>query len=212
MSFATSGMGTSNQQLEYRIADLERSLSEFDRFFVIVDIPGGGKQTVEVIARRGSSEEVSVTASSWQIIITKNEDGTFTWEVSPTDSTVQDGTNGPLIDLAGGLEPPWKVGGIKFEVPTVITVDSYISLKAAVDPTTLVLSDWELVAEVAEPVEVEFDTFTPFGQIFTRLRIGKIVFSGSPSTPKITEQYATTRQCIVRLFLNGKAAKGFSTI
>lgn len=134
---------------------------------------------------------------SWELTVAADGE-VQKYQVSSEGSTIQNLTNGPLIDL-----------GAIFAVPAAVSATKYVSLKVEVHPTTGVFSDWAFDLTDDRPDEVEFDESSPYNQVRLRLLIGKITFTdGVPSV----EQIARLPQRIVMIFLNGKICKGITSV
>ena len=136
---------------------------------------------------------------AWRLSVA--DDAGWKYQVAAVGSTVQNGTNGDMIDLAA-----------LFDTPTAIPGTKYVALKATVS-TSLVLSAWgfELYEDRPDEILIEEDGDEVLRQTELRFLIGKITIEGDPETATV-EQIATLPQRIVTVFLNGKICKGITSV
>ena len=141
-----------------------------------VQLPGG-----RIIAQPRMNRAVSATITPFKL--TTGVDNTdLTWKVSSSLSSVTDKLNGDALDLSSeGAD--WATGAIKFDVDTVLTVTSWILLKATIS-ATLETSDWTLEAVTAEAdaLEIHDDGGSPPVQDEVKLLIGKVVIDTGVAT------------------------------
>jgi hypothetical protein len=130
---------------------------------------------------------------SWELTVAADGE-VWKYQVASKGSTVQDGTNGPAINL-----------GAIFAVPTTISATSWIMLEADVDADSA-LTNWAFVAldSLADVKEVRLTTSAPIRQDKIRRYIGKITFNdGLPTATQAT----TTPLIVTHAFLNAKLCK-----
>jgi len=142
----------------------------------VTQTPGG--TTVSAIRRRQVASQAPI---SWKLTV-DFDDPDYKWNVSATNSSITEGTNGTAIDLSSGSSKWVASSPIKFDQPTTISATSWIILECAVD-SGFALDDFTFKAVTvrADAQEVKFLTTGTLQQEKLRMLIGKIIFeSGAP--------------------------------
>lgn len=175
--------------LERAVANMELEMSGMRK----ERIQGADGTVWEALARNAGTFDIQPSIGPFRLsAATANGNTTFT--VDADYSTVTDGTNGNMINLAGvGL------GAAK----PISASNPFVVLKADID-VNLQPTAWSLIA-TNDPNEVDVTSST---QIGARLYIGKVVFNGNAAT---AVQAVFAPQRLTYGFLNGILVRVFES-
>ena len=193
-----------------RVTAILQEMANYMRAATVTNVIGGKLRqstsgiTIEIDRPKpgkgggGASDRIS-----WRLSVALDGED-WKWQVSSQRSTVQDGTNGPILDL----DDPTPI----FDEPATIDATRYVALKATVG-AGLALTDWvfELYEDRPDEILIEEDGDDVLRQTELRFLIGKITIEGDPETATV-EQIASLPQRIVTVFLNGKICKGITSV